>query len=269
MSAALFVHEGGRYHPTELAGGPWDRGVLHGGPPCGLLAHGLERAVAESGFQLARMTVDLLRPVPRRPLRLETVPVREGRRVQVVDARLLADGRTVCRASALMLRTGQVRPPPAALAHEEAPRGPDGLCTRPFVDPQRMPAGTRVLPGFHTSVEARCVSWETGRGHGTIWMRLPMNVVEGEPLTPLSRVAALADFGNGVGQIDVDAQTGCINADVTMYLHRLPEGEWIGLEARALLEPEAVGVVRTRLYDAHGPIGHVLQALLTMPKFAG
>ncbi|HYW02436.1 MAG TPA: thioesterase family protein [Gammaproteobacteria bacterium] len=268
MTDALFLREDGRYRPTALAGGPWTRGTLHGGPPSGLLAYGIEQA-AGSGLQPARMTVDLLRPVPAQPLELETSLVRSGRRLQLVDAVLLADGRPVCRASGLLLRAAAVRPPPFAAPPGSRPEGPDGVAGGRFVDPDRMPPGVRVLPGFHTSVEARRVSGRPGEGRGTVWMRLPMAVVAGEPLTPLLRVASLADFGNGVGQIDVDGETGCINADLTLYLHRLPVGEWIGIEARGMLERDGLGLAHTRLYDRQGPIGYVTQALMTMPRYAG
>lgn len=269
MTQALFVREAGRYLPTALAGGPWTRGTLHGGPPSGLLAYGIEQAAAGSGLQLARMTVDLLRPVPAQPLELQTSTVRSGRRLQVVDAVLLAEGRPVSRASGLLSRPADVRPPPFAAPPGGLPRGPGGLPGGRFVDPDRMPPGIRVLPGFHTSVEARRVHGRPGEGRGTIWMRLPMAVVAGEPLTPVLRVASLADFGNGVGQIDVDGETGCINADLTLYLHRLPAGEWIAIDARGMLEPTGLGLAHTRLYDRKGPIGYVTQALMTMPRYAG
>ena len=69
-------------------------------------------------------------------------------------------------------------------------------------------------------------------GPGTAWFRLRVPVVAGEEMTPLQRVAAAADFGNGISSV-VDWDDGWlfINPDLTVYLHRYPVGEWVGLEA--------------------------------------
>ncbi len=55
-------------------------------------------------MRIARLTVDLMRPVPVAPLTIETEIVREGRKIQLVNARLLAGGNEVVRASALRIR---------------------------------------------------------------------------------------------------------------------------------------------------------------------
>ena len=45
-----------------------------------------------------------MRPVPVAPLAIETEIVREGRKIQLVSVRLLADGAEVALASALRIR---------------------------------------------------------------------------------------------------------------------------------------------------------------------
>ncbi len=63
-----------------------------------------------------------------------------------------------------------------------------------------------------------------------MWSRLLVPVVAGEAPSPLQRVAAAADFGNGVSRI-VDFETHIfINPDLTVALARLPVGEWIGFD---------------------------------------
>jgi hypothetical protein len=52
---------------------------------------------------------------------------------------------------------------------------------------------------------------------------------------------------------------GTANTDLTVYLHRQPEGEWICLDASSDVDPRGVGVAYSRLYDEQGPIGHSLQ----------
>jgi hypothetical protein len=53
-----------------------------------------------------------------------------------------------------------------------------------------------------------------------------------------------------------------INVDLTVHLHRMPEGEWVCLDAVTLPEPNGVGMADTRLLDARGPIGRATQTLL-------
>ena len=52
-----------------------------------------------------------------------------------------------------------------------------------------------------------------------------------------------------------------INTDLTVYLHRQPEGEWICLDASTDVDRHGVGVAHSRLYDERGPIGRSLQGL--------
>ena len=79
--------------------------------PAALLAHLVER-FEPSATQVARLTIELLRPVPLVPLRVETHMIRPGKKVQLVGASLFADDTEVVRASAWRIRTGR-HPVPA------------------------------------------------------------------------------------------------------------------------------------------------------------
>ena len=70
-----------------------------------------------------------------------------------------------------------------------------------------------------------------------------------------------ADLGNVVWGALPRGQFLFINTDLTVYLHRQPEGEWICLDASTDVDPHGAGVAYSRLYDERGPIGHSLQAL--------
>ena len=74
--------------PTDLARGPWDPDACHAGPPTGLLVRALETALPE--LRLARISVDLGRPVPMAGFTVHAEVVRAGRatgntRVAIVD----------------------------------------------------------------------------------------------------------------------------------------------------------------------------------------
>src|SRR5256885_14458603 len=89
-------------------------------------------------------------------------------------------------------------------------------------------------------------------GPAAVWFRLAVPVVAGVDTTPLMRVAAAADFGNGIsGAVTWDEHV-FINPDLTVYLHRLPAGDWIRLDARTWPTHEGVGIPDPPPYAAGG-----------------
>lgn len=256
---ALFVPDGVAFVPTELCRGPWSPEAQHGGPPAALLARAAERFEDGVERHVGRLTVELLRPVPLVPLTVATRFVRPGRKVQLVEASLRAEGEEVARALALRIRRSPLVLPPD-LPRLAPPPGPErGRASRP--------PWTEGLPTpafHHDAVEHRFVAGGFDRGGpATDWIRLRVPVVAGEPPSPLERVAAVADFGNGISWV-LSRLDGYrfINPDLTVYLHRLPAGEWVCLEAATFAEAHGVGVAESRLWDEHGPLGRSLQSLL-------
>jgi hypothetical protein len=57
-----------------------------------------------------------------------------------------------------------------------------------------------------------------------------------------------------------------VNTDLSVHLHRLPEGEWIALDSVTALSRDAAGLAHSTLHDAHGPVGHALQTLLVSER---
>jgi hypothetical protein len=51
------------------------------------------------------------------------------------------------------------------------------------------------------------------------------------------------------------------NTDLTVYLQRQPQGEWVCLDASTDADPHGVGVAHSRLHNEQGQIGRSLQAL--------
>jgi hypothetical protein len=197
--------------------------------------------------------------VPAQPLAATTRVARGGRRIHVVDAALVANGQEVCRASALLLRRsgdGVVERMPGV-----TPAGPEGLETAPLGRSARE-AGVRE--GLHTTVEARWVQrrQRDEGGPAVAWLRLPVPLVAGEENTPLVRVATVSDFVNALGSMRAPGSGRFINVDITLYLERPAEGEWIGFEVTRATEPSGLGVSRATLYDASGQTGAVTQAVL-------
>lgn len=254
-----------RFRPTELAVGPWDPGALHGGPPAALVAGRLEEAIAAADlgadFFPARLTVELLRPVPLDELTVATTIRRPGRRFCLADATLAAaDGQVVLAATLEGIRQqpfdhGRVPDVPM-------PPGPDtgtGLSRQSLDGPV----------AFHNAgVEHRLVrgtSFE-GPGPATDWIRLNAPLVADRETSPLERVVAAADFGNGVSRLFDMEEALFVNPDLTVHLHRLPVGEWVCLDAVTHVGPHGVGLAESMLFDERGPLGRATQLLLVEPR---
>jgi hypothetical protein len=229
---ALFSRDGDRFIPAERTRGSWNDHHQHGSPPAGLLGRAIEAVPTAGPMQVVRFVVDLFRPVPLTPLHTEVLVLRDGRRIQAVDAALFAGDVQVGRASALKIRVTDLDlPPPVSATEARMPGGPEELERfdwDPNDDHGRM---TR----FHLhGVEIRSFGGSFGScGPGQSWFRLCQPLVESEDLTPFIRLATTADLSNGNAQsLDVENWT-YINADITLYAHRMPEGEWFGMTSHA------------------------------------
>jgi len=242
--------------PTELTRGPWDPNAMHGGAPAALLARAIERFEPGPASHIARLTVELLRPVPLAPLTVTTRMARPGKKVQLVEASLFAGDQEVVRTTGLRLRVAPLDLPPGLAP--EYPVPPRGRIVPRDRDVDDWPLG------FGDAMDFGAVrGWPEQRGPGVCWFRLRVPVVAGEEPSPLTRVAAAADFGNGISSpLGWDEGWTFINPDLTFYLHRLPAGEWVGLDALTVPEAAGVGMAESVLFDGEGRIGRAVQSLL-------
>jgi len=268
----LFEPAGDGWLPTDLARGPWSPDALHGGPVAALLARAIEGCEPTPGAEVVRLTVDLLRPVPVAPLRPVARLARAGRTVQHLDATLVtADGGLeVARARAVRIRT-LTSPPPQLSAPSTAPLpGGPGAPGVPEVGATGQ-ALVQGYPAFHNrGAELRFVDGGWGSlGRASVWVRLAAAVVPDEEPSPLQRVAAAADFGNGVSAVVPMQDHVFINPDLTVYLERPPAGEWVCLEAATRLGSPGIGLAQSLLWDERGVIGRALQSLVIEARATG
>ncbi len=268
--------------PTEHASGPWDPQALHGGAPAALIAAAFERVEPGAQLRIGRLSFELLRPIPLAPLTLTMRIVRPGRRVQELAAELSADlgsgPQVVCRASALRVQV--VSPEVAAVAEPPAgvdstpspqqaatPQPQDQLPPPEHGKPVRFALDDADRHSFAASaMEMRWLTDPRALGPGRVWMRLRYPLLSGQALTPLARLAATADFGNGISAELPFERFLFINADLTLHLQRPPRGEWIGLDARTLLHSGGTGLAESILHDVHGPVGRAFQTLVVQPR---
>jgi hypothetical protein len=255
--AAVFISSGGRFVATEFARGPWDRNAQHGGAPAALLMRAFERVDGDPGLMLSRVTYELLRPVPLGELVVTCSVLRRGRRVQLLEGSIAApDGTEVVRARALRVAVAGID----AGSVDPAPRGPDGIETEAL---DRWTETT--FPG--DAMELRFVSGTFGDpGPATTWFRLRVPLVAGEEPSGLQRLAAAADFPNGIASEISWEDFVFINPDLTLYIERIPVGEWICLDARMRVASGGVGFAEAVLYDREGRVGRSLQSLYVAPR---
>ena len=116
--------------------------------------------------------------------------------------------------------------------------------------------------GITSAVELRTVAGSAiERGPATYWFRVHAPLVDDEPITPLTRTLIAADFGNGISSVVSIESHVFINPDLTVWLHRLPEGEWVSNDAATWLEPGGAALADATLGDRTGLFGRAAQTL--------
>jgi hypothetical protein len=254
---ALFVPDGSRLVPTDLARGPWSPDALHGGPVAAAVTRGTEQTVpADDGLRTTRLTLELLRRVGTAPLTVTGAVVRPGRKVQVVDSVVEQNGIEVAWGRAVRIRfDASLTVPDPTTPEDPQPDPPSAGVPIPF--------RVNSYPGFHNGgVEIRYVSGRIDRpGPAVAWFRLAVPVVAGEEPSPEQRAMAVADFGNGISSELDFATSTFINPDLTVHLLRPPEGDWVCLDARTRFGPPGTGLAESALWDGQGRIGRALQSL--------
>ncbi len=254
--AAFLPLDGGGFAATELTRGPWSPQHQHAGPPIALVTGALEAVAAAHGLtHMARLTANLLRPVPIDVLQVTVAEDYVGRSAGHFSAELLAQGKVVARFTALFQRLAEVALPADLPGHPlpVAPKPPDGLSSQRFFAMDAL--------GYSDLMETRVASGRAFREPSAVWFRLNHPIVAGTEPSPCQRVAVAADSGNGVSSVLDIRHYAFVNADLTINLLRLPVGEWVCLDARTSLSSHGTGLAESALYDAQGLIGRATQSL--------
>lgn len=94
------------------------------------------------------------------------------------------------------------------------------------------------------------------------WVRLFVPVLPDVALTPLQRVAAAADFANGISHVLPWETYLFVNPDLTIHLFRPIRGEWVGMVSATHHGTSGIGMSDTALFDLDGRVGRSNQSLL-------
>jgi len=264
LPSALYHPRGDTFVPTALTIGPWSSELQHGGPPSGLLARALaafgERAAE---FDLLRVTVDLLRPIPLVAVRVQVQPLRQGREAEWLTARLLdTDDRLLAVAHGLRVRRVQLDLPEPHTPPRPPPPPPGSVPSAPF---DFFPTDV----AFHRAIDVRLVQGTWPHGPVTAWLTPTVPLVAGQPWHPVARVMTACDALNGVvpaltyGQgTSTTAGASFPNAELAVHLRRPPRGAWVALAGRSTAENTGSGLAQATLFDGDGELGVALETLV-------
>lgn len=250
---AAYEIDGARVAPTEFAAGPWSEEQQHGACLLGLLTRFMERVPSAQPMRFTRITADLSRAVPMRPVTVTARALRDGRRVQSLEALLLVDGEVTSRATATRLRVDPGIIPTELRAPERADDAPP-----PF--PEAGVGWRMDRPSFHDCLEVRTAEQEDRLGART-WFTMTGTLVAGEEPSPAVRVASIADLTiSAAGRLGPGWVS--INPEVSLQLERDPRSDWLCVSSVVRFTDDGVGMSEGELHDRSGRIGRCAKSLL-------
>jgi hypothetical protein len=251
---AFFTQDGETYLPQEASRSPWNPTATNGVAVAGLLMLASEQARSPGPMIPAHVVIDILRPVPFGPTLPHTVVTRDGKKMQMVETHLMEGDTPVARARVLRVRETEsphIEAPMTYPSPEEAPR-------RPFLEP---PVRIAKL------VETRLVAGEIDEtGPATVWTRLRADVVAGLPISPVVHATMISDFGNGLSRPADPRKWTFANVDISLHMVRRPVGDWLLVDADAMLQGCSVGLTNMILADRAGPFGRAHQTVFIAPR---
>ena len=189
------------------------------------------------------------------PTKVETEVVRNGRRVQAVEARYFVSDEVAARATATRIRVDE------DLSSEKIGVGsrPED---RPPMQPEEVPVMEGLFVGFDFVRNFVMRREQTASGGAMTWARLDRQFVAGEPNTSLIRLAAVADMVPSANSVLDYREYLSVNPDLNIAISRLPESDWVGSLAVVRTAPGGVGQTDAQLFDEQGVIGRSIKSLL-------
>ncbi len=242
----------GRYESTIHAQGAWNPQEQHMAPVSGIMVRELEGFAPRPDLRMARISFDILGMIPGGEFSIECTVLRPGKTIELVQAEMIANGRTAVRATAWRLQRsdttavaglGDVAMPPRAEATVA-----EGLAEWPG--------------GYIRSIELQALPGAVP-GRGQAWLRGRYPMVEGEATADLVKLIGVADTANGIAPRIAPGEGTYIfpNTDLSLHLYREPEGEWLGLDTSVTFGSDGIGLTSSVLNDYKGPFGRAEQIL--------
>jgi hypothetical protein len=251
-----FTRTGAGFMPGTLSRNPWFADAVAGGPIAALIGTVIEDAGFDDGFEICRISIDILGIVPRALLTPKVSAVREGRQAQLHRVELFADDRLVTQAHVLRARTLETPPSPAPFEYPDPSTLKDG---RYFV-------GASMEHALQTKAIAGGVSRP---GRGTVWVNSSGQVIKGEPSSAFVKACMFADYGNGVGSATKGSEWSFANLDITIQFFRMPRGEWFLIDAETQGAGNGHALTQSIFADREGVYAKGTQTIFVAPGVRG
>ncbi|MCH7788686.1 MAG: thioesterase family protein, partial [Acidobacteria bacterium] len=103
---------------------------------------------------------------------------------------------------------------------------------------------------------------ETTTGESVSWLRLNAEFVEGETASDLQRLTMIADMIPSAGALFDFEKYLSVNPDLSVTIHRLPTGPWIGQRSVVRTSAHGTGQTDGQLFDERGSLGRSIKSLL-------
>lgn len=243
------------YRPTIHAQGAWNDHEQHMAPATGIMCAALENFAPRSDMRIGRISLDIFGLIAFTEFTISTRIIRPGKTIELIEASMQAQGKTCIVARAWRMQTQDS----SAIA---------GLEDHAITQPANLPSWDgmqRWAGGFIRSVDFR-VAPERRAGKGIVWLSNPHQMVQGHNTSDFVHLLGMVDTANGI----VPRQEGNFswafpNLDLQIHLHRLPKGQWLGLEAVQQYGQDGIGLTSAVLHDVHGPFGRSEQILTLRP----
>lgn len=250
VERASFMRAAGEgFLPEEAARSPWSAQAINGFGIAGLLTQAAEHVAAPAPMLPARITIEILGPVPFARVSTEAEVVRSGRSYEIVESRLIAEDRVLARARTLRARE-------AASPALAAPSGypPPEACRDAFLPPDHP---------LSALIETRAARGAFGQlGGAAAWTRMKGDLVAGQPVYGTVHAAMVSDLGHGLARAVEGGAWTFANLDIALHMVRRPVGEWILVDSEVMLQGLGVGLTNVTLADRAGVFAKAHQTLL-------
>jgi Acyl-CoA thioesterase C-terminal domain/Acyl-CoA thioesterase N-terminal domain len=263
MANAYFERLGeGRYHAGDATSSPWGHGLQHGSPPTTLLVRALNEAYPREDVRVARVASEFLGAIPQGEIEVRTTVVRPGKRIELLEATLSANGRDVVRTSVWRIaRTPGLHVPP-------------GVTPAPVPPPRPSAPTPGAAFGLSGWGYAKSIEWRFAEGGfnalgpAQVWTRVLAPLFPDVPPTPLERLLLIVDSANGISGELPFKEWLFVPPSLSIALAREPRGEWIFMDAATELSDDGGAFTTARLADDDGYLGVATQTLFVEPRTA-
>ena len=253
------------FTPQAVAGSPWSETMQHGGPVNAIITLSIEAIAEQACMNIARLTIDILKPVPMKPVKVKSHYLRKGGKMAVIDTFLTVEGsdEPVASGRAVLLKARPGQKPEIDVL-DPLPETRDSIASEPWIPEEfaaNLPPGLHNMIRFHPS---------TNKERPIFWINGDADMLQDRPLTALEQCATTADMTTVLAarmhvlQQDIVSPEvmGLMNTNTTIHFSRSPVGEWFGFTDPFIQVADGYGLAECAIYDEQGCVGRVAQNLI-------